>query len=316
MTSSTGHVRAREIALEVLHVGDVRAAERVDRLVVVADGEDRRVLAGEELQPLVLEDVRVLELVDEQVREAAPVVLAEAVALREQLVAAQQELGEIDHAFALAHRVVERVVLDLAPRELVAGLDLVRAQALLLGAGDEVLQLPRRKPLVVDVVRLVQPLDQRQLILRVHDLEELRQIRVAVVRAQHPVAQAVKRADPHAAHVDGRHRRQAHEHLLRRLVRERDGENRQRRRLPGREQPREARGEHARLAAARAGQDQRRSMRQRDGGELLGIEVGEKGGGHGAQTFDYTSRRCGDASAPAIPSKARASAAIGSLSIE
>ena len=77
------------------------------------------------------------------------------VALREQLVAAQQELGEIDHAFALAHRVVERVVLDLAPRELVAGLDLVRAQALFLGAGDEVLQLPRRKPLVVDAVRLV-----------------------------------------------------------------------------------------------------------------------------------------------------------------
>ena len=167
---------AREIALEVLHVGDVRAAKRVDRLVVVADGEDRRVFAGEELQPPVLQDVRVLELVDEKMREAAPVVLAEAVVLREQLVAAQQELGEIDHAFALAHRVVERVVLDLAPRELVAGLDLVRAQALLLGAGDEVLQLPRREALVVDVVRLVQTLDQRQLVLRVHDLEELRQV--------------------------------------------------------------------------------------------------------------------------------------------
>ena len=34
---------AAEVALEVLHVGDVRAAERVDRLVVVADGEHRRV---------------------------------------------------------------------------------------------------------------------------------------------------------------------------------------------------------------------------------------------------------------------------------
>ena len=74
-----------------------------------------------------------------------------------------------------------------------------------------------------------------------------------------------------------RHRRQADEHLLRRLVRERDGEDRQRRRLARREQPRDARRQHARLAAARAGEDQRRSMRQRDGGELLGIEVGEKG---------------------------------------
>ena len=64
---------------------------------------------------------------------------------------------------------------------------------------------------------------------------------IAVVRAQHPVAQAVERADPHAAHVDRRHRGEPGQHLLRRLVRERDGEDRQRRRLPGREQPRDAR---------------------------------------------------------------------------
>ena len=260
----------------MLHVGDVRAAERVDRLVVVADGEHRGVLAGEKPQPLVLQHVGVLELVDEQVREAAPVMLAQAVVPREELVAPQQELGEIDDALALAHRLVERVVLDLAPRDVVARLDLVRAQTLLLRAGDEVLELPRRKPLVVDAVRLVQPLDQRELVLRVHDLEELRQVRVAIVRAQHPVAEAVKRADPHAARVDGRHRRQPDEHLLRRLVRERDGEDRQRRRLPRREQPRDARRQDARLAAAGAGQDQRRLVRQRDGGELLGIEVGEE----------------------------------------
>ena len=70
-------LRRPEIALEVLHVGDVRAAERVDRLIVVADGEDRRSRAGEQPQPAVLQHVRVLELVDEQVREAAPVVLAQ-----------------------------------------------------------------------------------------------------------------------------------------------------------------------------------------------------------------------------------------------
>ena len=123
---------AREIALEVLHVGDVGAAKRVDRLVVVADGEHRRLRTGEKLQPLVLQQVGVLELVDQQVREAAPVVLAQAVVAGEQLVAAQQQLGEIDDAFALAQRFVQRVVLDLPAREFVAGLDLVRPQALLL----------------------------------------------------------------------------------------------------------------------------------------------------------------------------------------
>ena len=77
-------------------------------------------------------------------------------------------------------------------------------------------------------MRAVQPLDQRELVLRVHDLEQLRQLGVAVVRAQHPVAQAVERADPHAARVDRRHRRQPRQHLLRRLVGERDREDRQR----------------------------------------------------------------------------------------
>jgi hypothetical protein len=98
-------------------------------------------------------------------------------------------------------------VVDHPPRDLVARLDLVRAQAVLLRVGDEVLQLARRVPVFVDVVRLVEPLDQRELILRVDDLEELRQLRVAVVGAQHPVAKAVERPDPHAAQVDRRHHR-------------------------------------------------------------------------------------------------------------
>ena len=136
-------LRRREVALELLHVGDLGAAERVDRLVVVADGEHRRVRPGEAAQPLVLQGVGVLELVDQEVREAPPVVVAQRLVAGEELVASQQELGEVDHAFALAHRVVERVVLDLPARELVARLDHVRPQALLLRSGDEPLQLPR-----------------------------------------------------------------------------------------------------------------------------------------------------------------------------
>jgi hypothetical protein len=61
--------------------------------------------------------------------------------LREELVAPQQQLREIDDAFALAKRIVERVVLDEAPREVVARLDLVRAQPRFLRVGDEVLEL-------------------------------------------------------------------------------------------------------------------------------------------------------------------------------
>ena len=273
-------VRRAEIALELLHVGDLRAAERVDRLVVVADREHRRMRAREHPQPFVLQRVRVLELVDEQVREAAAVVLAQALVPGKELVAAQQQLGEIDDAFALAHRVVERVVLDLPARQFIGRLHHVRALALLLGIGDEPLELLRRVTVVVQAVRAIHALDQRQLVLRVEDLEELRQVRVAMMRAQHAVAQAVKGAHPHPARVHRRERRQADQHLFRRLVGERDREDRQRPRLSGRQQPGNARREHARLAAAGARQDQRGRMRQRDRRELLGIQVFEERRGH------------------------------------
>jgi hypothetical protein len=71
--------------------------------------------------------------------EAVLVVLADRVVVAQQLVAAQQQLGEVDHALALALLVVGRVELDEAAVEIVVGLDVGRAQALLLGVVDEVL---------------------------------------------------------------------------------------------------------------------------------------------------------------------------------
>ena len=135
--------------------------------------------------------------------------------------------------------------------------------------------------LLVQRLRLRQALDERQLVARVEDLEELRQARVAVVRAQQPVAEAVEGAHPHAARVDRQHRREAREHLARRLVGEGDREDARRARLPGLDQVGDARGEHARLAAAGAREDEGGLARQGDGLELLGIEVFEEAG-HGA----------------------------------
>jgi hypothetical protein len=104
-----------------------------------------------------------------------------------------------------------------------AHLDVAGAQAVFLAAGDEPLRLLGREALVVDVVLLHQPLDGRQLVLRVQDLEALRQVGQLVVRAQEAVAQAVEGADPHAAHVDGQHRRQPRHHFLGGLVGEGHG---------------------------------------------------------------------------------------------
>ena len=273
------HVPDLELALEVGHVADVRAAEPVDRLVVVAHREEGILLPGEELQPLVLQPVRVLELVDEDVPEARLIVSAQHLVPLQELVAAQQQLGEVGDALLPGLLVVRGVELARATAELVvAGRDLVRPQPLLLLVVDVPLHRPGLEAVLVDVHALEHPLHERELVLRIEDLEALRQAGVAVMRAQHPVAEAVKGADPHPARRHRQHRRDAREHLLRRLVGEGHREHAGRAHVAGVDQPGDARREHARLPRSRAGEDQRVLAREGDGLELLGVEVIEEAG--------------------------------------
>ena len=60
-------------------------------------------------------------------RKRALVVLAQDLVARQQLVSAQQQLGEIDHALALALLVVDGIDLGVAARVLVVDLDVPRA---------------------------------------------------------------------------------------------------------------------------------------------------------------------------------------------
>ena len=159
--------------------------------------------------------------------------------------------------------------------------DVFRALAFLLGGVDEPLHLPCRKALIVDVHLLHQPLDERQLILTVENLKRLRQPCLTVMRSQHAVAQAMKRAHPHAARVDGQHGRQTGLHLLGGLVGEGHRHDAGRRDLARLQQPRDARGQHARLAGTRPGQNEQRPLRGRDSRQLLGVEPLEQAGGMG-----------------------------------
>ena len=62
--------RVRVALLELEDVREVRAAERVDALRVVADDAEVPVLARDEVDDVALQPVRVLVLVDEHVPEA------------------------------------------------------------------------------------------------------------------------------------------------------------------------------------------------------------------------------------------------------
>ena len=122
--------------------------------------------------------------------------------------------------------------------------------------------------------------------MRIQNLEALRQVRHLEVRAQKTVAQAVEGANPHAMHVDRQHAGEPRHHFLGGLVGKGHRQNAAGSHQSVLQQPGDACGEHARLARARAGQDQGVLGWQGHGGALLRVQGLEQrrfscGGGRG-----------------------------------
>ena len=93
----------------MLDVFDARAAPAVNGLVIVAHHHKLAVLAGEDTQPGVLDGIGVLELVHQNMLKAALVVFEYLGVLEPQLMSAQQNLTEIDHAATITGFFVGRV---------------------------------------------------------------------------------------------------------------------------------------------------------------------------------------------------------------
>ena len=252
------------------------ASKPVDRLIVIADRENAAPRAGQQLQPPVLQHVRVLEFVHQDVAEALLVMAPQRLVARQQLVAAQQQLGEVDQPFALALALIRFEQFHPQPVAPAIDLHLARAQPGFLGAIDEHLKLARRAARVVHAGRFQHPLDRCQLVLRIQDLEALGQLGVAMVKPQQPIAQPVKRSDPHRTRVDRQHRTDAVDHLARGLVGEGDRQDLQRAGVPAVDQPGDPGRQHARLAAARARQHEHVPGRFGHRRQLLRIKTLEK----------------------------------------
>ena len=88
--------RVGERVLELQQVAEVGAAELVDALSVVADDHDAAVLLGEHAHELPLRDVRVLELVDEDVPEPLLVAVQRFGVLAEQPHGEHEQIVEVD----------------------------------------------------------------------------------------------------------------------------------------------------------------------------------------------------------------------------
>src|SRR5579864_5973146 len=102
----TEELRARVVAAEILHVLRTGSPEPVHRLIVVADHERRAGLGArhrrrrDQLQPRILNRVRVLELVHQHVAKASAVMREELRIVTPQLERPQQQLGEIQYPAA------------------------------------------------------------------------------------------------------------------------------------------------------------------------------------------------------------------------
>ncbi len=97
-------------------------------LIVVTDRKNRVIGACELLQPRVLQPVRILKLVDQDVAEPLLIVLAQHLVSIEKFIAPQQQLREVDHAFAIALCVVLRIQLDEFAVVIVVDFDRIGAQ--------------------------------------------------------------------------------------------------------------------------------------------------------------------------------------------
>ena len=270
-----------EFAHKVGHVAHPCAPEGVDALVVVAHGQHGGLRPRQLLQPGVLQLVGVLKLIDQDVPEPLLVVGADVVVVAQQLEAAQQQLGKVHHAFALALVFVQLVQLHFFAGVVVAHHHVAGALAVVFAGGKKPAQLLGRKAFFVHRKLFAQPLDGRQLVLRVQNLEGLRQVGGFPVRPQQPVAQAVEGTHPHAAHVHRQHGLQAGQHFLGGLVGKGDGQQPARPHLAGLHQPGHARGQHPRLARPRPRQHQRMRAPQRDSSQLLGVQPLQQGGNGG-----------------------------------
>ena len=271
------HARVREVALEVEDVADVGAAPGVDRLVGVADDEDVAVRVGEQAHDAVLRVVRVLVLVDEQVVEHALPALAHVVEALEQLDGAHQQVVEVHRVGGVQPALVELedVGHDLIEEVADVLAELCRGDEAVLLGGDARVDAARREALRVAPELLEARLHDAHLVGLVVD-REVRAVAEAIGLApQDASAGRVERHHPHAARLADE-LLDALPHLGRGAVRERDREHLVRAGAALAEQVADARGEHARLARARAGDHERGAVGQRHRLALGGVETSEQ----------------------------------------
>ena len=214
----------------------------------------------ENLRELILRAIRVLIFVDEDVLEAALVLLADVFVFFEQRHGDHQQVVEIERVVVAQLLLVDFIdvsgfFLEEAVSEL---LERMRPLQLVLRIRDGRKDASRRVLLLVEIELLERVFDDCLAVIRVVDdeiaLVELCRLDLA---AQEARAERMECAEPDVLCGIANHARGAVAHFRRGLVRERDGEDAVRRNAM-RQEIRDAARQHFRLARASARHDEQR----------------------------------------------------------
>ena len=259
--------RALEVFLEAQDIADLGPAPAIDGLVVVADAADVAVPPGEQPQPHVLGDVRILIFVDKDVFEPCAVFGQNVVMGLKDADDMQQQVAEIDGVQgqqAILIFAVERHPLAVEGLRLMRG-HLVGGPGAVFPMVDNARQHPGRPFLLVDPGGDDELFEQALLIVGVEDCEVGFQVQVAHlavhrdlapdqfgVMAQQLDADRMEGAKPrHAFGHLPHHATDPFAHFARGLVGKGHGEDFARTRPPRCHKMRNSRGQGAGLARAR-----------------------------------------------------------------
>ena len=154
---------------------------------------------------------------------------------------------------------------------------MLRIDAPILPSIDEIRQRSRRPALFVQIFRLQKLLEQAQLIIGVEDGEIRSQAHELGVHAQDLRADRMERAEPWHSLLGPGERADAYPHLPRRLVGESHRQDLIGAGAAGGDEMRDPGGKDARLADARAGENENGTVERFDRAQLLFIQSIEIG---------------------------------------
>ncbi len=170
--------------------------------------------------------VGVLELIDQDLAKSVLVVGKKGWLLQPELMSTKQQFAEIHHATTFTCLLIRLVDLHHDATELVTIVFQVGgAQALILLLIDEPLTLPRGPLAFIQAKRLIDTLDQSQLVIGIKNLELFRQSGFLPVRTQQPVGEAMEGTYPHSTDGPFQQFFDANPHLVGGFIGERNSQN-------------------------------------------------------------------------------------------